>query len=310
MRNGDRTTQVRAKRVVLAIPAAALHRIEFVTSKLNGALHRKVNELANDNSHLPLMKLFAAWPSRWWNTVKNLDTFYSTEMPKYVPPGRTTDFTCGTFTNDITSHIFAWYPGTLSRPATVKAKAEKCSDMGVIQFYIFSDRLSKFRSATETEGMEQCKSDENCDACKPEKSDIWFKPGISSRLVDLVTQDLSTMFRMKVPDASEINFRTWAAEDAVTRSDVVHFWKAGVKWWEKYPDALEPIKGENFHLIGEVFSHNQGWVEGALETAEHLVQEVMKMKRPKWLDKKDYCKSNPFFENRQKTEGVNTALRG
>lgn len=301
--NGGAVRTVRAKRVVLALPAAALHRIEFVTPKSNGLLHRKVNDLASENSQLPLMKLFAAWPSRWWNTVSNLDTFSSTEMPKYISPGRTTNFTCGTFTNDVASQIFAWYPGTQSRPETVKANADKCVDMGAIQFYIFPDRLPQYRSAAETEFQGQCTDDSTCNACNPDKSKAWFKPGISTRLKDIVTQDLSTIFRMKVPDASEIKYRIWAADDPVTRSDAVHFWKDGVKWWEKYQDALEPIKGGNLHLIGEVFSHNQGWAEGALETAEHLMQEVMNMNNPSWLEKKDYCKSMPFFENRKEEQG-------
>lgn len=289
---------VRAKKVVLALPAAALHRIEFVTPKSNGALHRMINEIASENAHLPLMKLFAAWSSPWWNTAYNLDTFSETEMPKFVPPGRTTNFTCGRFTNDLVSHIFAWYPGTQSRPETIKANSDACSDMGVIQFYVFPDRLPKFGPAAEIEAQDQCTDEATCDVCNPDKSDAWFSPGISTRLQNLITQDLSTMFRMRVPDASEIKYRIWSADDPVTRSDGVHFWKSGVKWWERYQDALEPVKGGNLHLIGEVFSHNQGWTEGGLETAEHLLQEVMEMSGPSWLDEKDYCKSMPFFENR------------
>ena len=107
---------VKAKKVILALPTAALQRIEFVTPTGNGALHRTINDLASENVAIPLMKLFAAWPDRWWNTVKNLDTFSTSEMPKLISPGRETSFTCGRFTNDITSHIFAWYPGTQSRP--------------------------------------------------------------------------------------------------------------------------------------------------------------------------------------------------
>ena len=297
--DGGNVKVVRAKKVVLALPAAALHRIEFVTPMSNGALHRMINDLASENVHLPIMKLFASWSSCWWNTVNNLDTFSETEMLKLVlPPGRSTNFTCGRFTNDLVSHIFAWYPGTQSRPETVDANADACSDMGVIQFYIFPDRLPKFSPAAETEAQDQCTDEATCDVCNPDDSDAWFSPGISTRLMNLVTQDLSTMFRMRVPDANEIKYRIWSAENPVTRSDGVHFWKAGVKWWESYQDALEPVKGGNLHLIGEVFSHNQGWAEGALETAEHLVQEVMEMGAPTWLNETDYCKSMPFFENR------------
>ena len=52
------------------------------------------------------------------------------------------------------------------------------------------------------------------------------------------------------------------------------------------------------HLIGEAFSHNQGWAEGALETAEHLLQEIMMMDGPSWLSDEDFCKSMPFYMDR------------
>lgn len=298
--NGSLVTTIRAEKVILALPAAALERIEFVTPKNNGALQRTINDLANDNSALPLMKLFAAWPERWWNTVNNLDTFSETEMPILESPGRTTNFTCGRFNSDLTSHAFAWYPGTQSRPDTIEANADACSDMGIIQLYIMVNRIPTYGAAAEVELLAQCDNDEMCDACNPTESPHWVSPGISKRLRELVTQDLATMFRKDVPNASEIQYRIWSRDNPVTRSDGVHFWKAGVKWWDQYKVALDPVEGGegNIHLIGEVFSHNQGWVEGALETAEHLLQEVFGMDAPGWLAEYDYCKSMPFFTDR------------
>ena len=112
------------------------------------------------------------------------------------------------------------------------------------------------------------------------------------------------MFRFEVPDASAIMYRIWSGNDPVTRSDGVHFWRAGIKWWERYQDALQPLgkdnEGGTIHIIGETFSYNQGWAEGAVETAEHLLQEVLEMAGPSWLKEQDYCKSNPFFANRSK----------
>lgn len=298
--NGSLVTTIHAEKVILALPAAALERIEFITPKNNGALQRTINGLANENSALPLMKLFAAWPERWWNTVNNLDTFSETEMPILESPGRTTNFTCGRFNNDLTSHVFAWYPGTQSRPDTIEANANACSDMGAIQFYIMPNRIPTYGAAAGVELQAQCDNDETCDACNPTESPHWVSPGISTRLRELVTQDLATMFRKDVPDAAEIQYRIWSGDDPVTRSDGVHFWKAGVKWWDQYKVALDPVEGGegNIHLIGEVFSHNQGWTEGALETAEHLLQEVFGMDAPDWLDENDYCKSMPFFTDR------------
>ena len=294
----DARTVVNAKRVVLALPSAALKRIQFVTSKCK--LHYMVNDLANDVNELSLMKLFAAWPSRWWNEVYNLDTFSPLEDPKLCP-SCSTNFTTGYFTNDVVSQVFSWYPGTQSRLETVKTNAPRCEDMGVIQLYTMPKLIPKFKAAALTEEQYSCPSDGDCAVCKDDldKEDYWYSSGISNRLRDLVSLDLSIIFRTNVTGPSTIKYRIWDAEDPVTRSTGVHFWKAGIKWWEKYKVALQPIEGENFHLIGEVFSFNQGWAEGALETAEYLVQEIIGMNGPEWLSNTNYCKSMPFYIGRR-----------
>lgn len=309
--NGSIVKVVRTKRVVLALTAAALKRIEFVTQSSTGHLHRIINEIASETVAFPLMKLFAAWPTRWWTEVKNLDTFSPSEKPKLVP-GRSTNFTCGRFNNDINSALFSWYPGSQSRPETIMENAAACKEMGVIQLYVFPDRMPKFVSAAQIEDQIDCATnDDECDACEPGNNQTlqeigdgaWFAPAISTRLQKLLSLDLSTLFRYNVSYASEIKYRIWSANDPVTKADGVHLWRAGIKWWERYKDALQPLgEGQTIHLIGEIFSHNQAWVEGAFETAEHLLQEVLEVAGPSWLDNEDYCKSMPFFVDRRTTK--------
>lgn len=289
---------IRANRIILALPPSGLSRIDFFqqSDKTDG-LEDMIRSLSRKVQGLPLMKLFAAWPTRWWNKVNHLDTFSETDMPKLVEPGaRSTDFTCGRFTNDLNSHIYSWYPGTQLRPETVKEHAAACEDMGVIQMYAMTDRIPNYESASQPEKLLSCSAnDDDCEACNL-GGDDWIKPSISSRLQNLVSLDLSTMFRYEVPDASDIMYRIWKADDPVTMTDAIHFWRAGVKWWEDYNDALQPLgDASTIHIIGEAFSHNQGWMEGATETAEHLVQEVLGIAKPNWLKKEYYCASMPFF---------------
>lgn len=291
---------IKTKRVVLALPAAALDRIQFITPKSDANLQRIVEELSSEVSHVPYMKLFVAWKDRWWETVKNLDTFSLTNMPVLDTTNpRTTDFTCGRFNNDVVNQVFAWFPGTQSRPSD---RAPQCSLMGVLQAYIQPGKLPIYSSAAQVEEQDACTTDETCDACNPESNNKWFSKGISTRLRNLIVRDFSTLFREEVDGPDEIKYHIWERNDPVTRSDAIHLWKAGIKWWESYEKALEPAP--NMHIIGEVFSHNQGWVEGALETAEHLVQEVLRMKRPAWLSRDDYCETMPFYENRKSESGL------
>jgi len=50
-----------------------------------------------------------------------------------------------------------------------------------------------------------------------------------------------------------------------------HCWKANFKFWEIAEQMCKPIKTENVYICGDAYSLSQGWAEGALETAEHVL---------------------------------------
>jgi monoamine oxidase len=62
-----------------------------------------------------------------------------------------------------------------------------------------------------------------------------------------------------------------------------HAWKAGVRFWEVMPKIRRPVPGEDVFICGEAYSINQGWVEGALQTAELMLEEHFGLQRPSWL---------------------------
>ena len=62
-----------------------------------------------------------------------------------------------------------------------------------------------------------------------------------------------------------------------------HAWKAGVEFWKVMPKIRKPIASEDVYICGEAYSINQGWVEGALQTAELMLEEHFDMKPPSWL---------------------------
>jgi monoamine oxidase len=51
-----------------------------------------------------------------------------------------------------------------------------------------------------------------------------------------------------------------------------HVWRPGVRFWEVMP-ALRRPSGEEVSICGEAYSLRQGWVEGALQSAELMLQE-------------------------------------
>ena len=52
----------------------------------------------------------------------------------------------------------------------------------------------------------------------------------------------------------------------------VNFWKPGVKSWELIPRVAHPRPELPVFIVGEAYSKAQGWVEGALQTSELVLQ--------------------------------------
>jgi hypothetical protein len=67
-----------------------------------------------------------------------------------------------------------------------------------------------------------------------------------------------------------------------------HEWKANYRLDEIMCRMRKPVPQHDIHIVGEAYSYGQGWVEGALDTAESTLQEFFGLKRPQWL-KKDYA---------------------
>ena len=54
-----------------------------------------------------------------------------------------------------------------------------------------------------------------------------------------------------------------------------HSWKAGFRYNDIMPKMRHPMADENIFICGAAYSSDQGWVEGALETAEQMLTEDM-----------------------------------
>jgi len=62
-----------------------------------------------------------------------------------------------------------------------------------------------------------------------------------------------------------------------------HEWKAGFRLDEIMCRMRKPVPKEDIFIVGEAYSYYQGWVEGALDTAESALQDFFGLKPPPWL---------------------------
>jgi lysine 2-monooxygenase len=68
-----------------------------------------------------------------------------------------------------------------------------------------------------------------------------------------------------------------------------HEWKANYRLDEVMCRMRKPVVEHDIYIVGEAYSYSQGWVEGALDTAESTLQEFFGLKTPAWLKPKDYA---------------------
>lgn len=55
-----------------------------------------------------------------------------------------------------------------------------------------------------------------------------------------------------------------------------HAWNPGSRPWEASESMLTPVEGKPLFVCGEAFSTTQGWIQGALETSEKVLEKMGK----------------------------------
>jgi monoamine oxidase len=67
-----------------------------------------------------------------------------------------------------------------------------------------------------------------------------------------------------------------------------HAWTAGYNVKKTMSLMRKPFRDENVFIVGEAYSGQQGWVEGALCVTEKMLQEHFGLSWPEWLKNKSY----------------------
>jgi monoamine oxidase len=99
-------------------------------------------------------------------------------------------------------------------------------------------------------------------------------------MLEEAQRQLAAVHGCKVPKALDGTFFNWA--DAPSGGGW-HNWNVGAKSWEVMPRIRRPIEDLNVFVCGEAYSSAQGWVEGAVNTAEMVVETYFDLPRPGWV---------------------------
>ncbi len=114
-------------------------------------------------------------------------------------------------------------------------------------------------------------------------------PPVEPDLVRDVTQEMVEMCARLVAEAHGLRsiprpytavFQDWSVDPF---GGGWHAWKAGFRYWTVMARMRRPLPRERVYICGEAYSNKQGWIEGALQTAEHVLEREFGLDRPPWL---------------------------
>lgn len=84
----------------------------------------------------------------------------------------------------------------------------------------------------------------------------------------------------EIPQPYYAAFRNWNHEPY---GGGYHAWKARFKVGEVMKKMRKPFETESIHIVGEAYSDQQAWVEGAFCITELMLEENFGLRRPAWL---------------------------
>jgi len=106
-------------------------------------------------------------------------------------------------------------------------------------------------------------------------------------LTDTINSQLRTLLQVNgpLPEPLSAGYVDWSADPF---GGGWHEWKPGVDITAAIPDMRHPVPDAPMYICGEAYSWFQSWIEGALMSAERMLQDHFQMARPdEWLPK-DY----------------------
>jgi monoamine oxidase len=103
----------------------------------------------------------------------------------------------------------------------------------------------------------------------------------SEPMIRDVRRQLGEVHGMAVPEPEWAIFVDWGVDPFGAGW---HYWRTGASSERIIPAVRRPSPALPLYVCGEAFSARQGWIQGALQTAEHVLRDHLGQPAPEWLD--------------------------
>jgi monoamine oxidase len=272
--------EARARHLILAMPRRSLELVRGDVLRPTDAPEEKaMTRLIGSVTPVPLFKMFVCYPGPWWRaagvnrgqSITDLplrQCYYwavEGEMrgadPLWSEQANRNSVLLATY--DDSRYVRFWAGLTL--------EAEDGTDPEKYKVPGFSPDPEK--DASQHDGL--------CWVIPKSERDKWNQHLASKAMAEEIHQQLKEMHGLKyAPEYFSAVYKDWGDDPF---GGGANFWKIGVKSWEIIPKMIRPHTQLNVYVCGEAYSDNQGWVEGALETAEMVLQDQLGLAKPDWL---------------------------
>jgi monoamine oxidase len=255
------TRRYRAKALILAIPQRSLELLASETPMLKDPT---VRDLLKSVMPMPAYKTLAVYDRPWWKDI---------------------GLTAGRSTTDLPlRQVYYMYTGDDEHPnANPKS----------LMLATYADgRTESFWNALYTEEkrskkfpIDRVKAFAGVDARRAAELEALVAPNDFTLTLQALLAEMHQLPRAQIPEPRLPLVKDWA-EDPFGAG--WHFWRPGINVSKTLPRVRQPLDAVPLHICGESYTNQQGWVEGALTSAEHVVQKYFKLQTPSWLDPQNY----------------------
>jgi hypothetical protein len=251
-----------ARKLILAMPRRSLELLDQ-TGAVLAPENRAVHELVVSVTPVPLFKLAMCYRFPWWQTIDPVavDTNGKKEWRRLTRGESITDLPV--------RQCYYWAVDADTQNAVVLIYDDG-SDLDFWTGLRDAHAGVAFTNALAPTGAEG--------------SAEWSQHKAPQLMVEEAHRQLVTMHgvsnRPDIPMPYAAAYRDWGEDP----------FGGGANYWHLHVDSqavsramLQPRPPIAVHVCGEAYSHNQGWVEGALETADQLLQLHFNLPPPPWI---------------------------
>jgi monoamine oxidase len=285
---GDRPP-VTARAIVLAMPRRSLELLQREGPVFDPAQAPHVPHLLNAVRPIPLYKLFLAYEYPWWNAVAAAPTrplqgrsltdtamrqlyYWPVDPCAAAPP--TTGRALLMAYNDATNVDF-WegLSGSVDGPPHVHQTEQSCDA---------AQHFRKIRPRVRTyEPKNPQRHEAGGNAFDERLRTNWLANRAPHEMVMEMHRQIVRMHDVSdAPLPVDAAYMDWSVDPYGAG---VHLWNRGYKSWEVLEQMTQPVADFPCYICGEAYSTSQTWAEGALQTAEIVLQTHFGLPPPPWV---------------------------